>query len=265
MDQIFLRLGNRLLGSLPPAELSILEPHFREVDLPLGERLYRAGDPMEYVYFPQQGVISLVVMMADAPVEVAMIGREGLLGGAALFGVKRATTDARVQVRGKASRIPVARFRQAAEQSEMLRELVGRHEAAVAVQSQQSVACNALHSVEARVCRWLLEMRDRIDTDTMSLTQEFLAAMLGVQRTTVTAVARKLQSTSAIECRRGHIRITSREQIEGMACECYERVRQRTAQILPEARPATAPPRHPPMQPVMPVQRSAPSGTGAAN
>jgi CRP-like cAMP-binding protein len=263
MNQIFVRLGNRLLGSLAPSELSLLETHFRDVELLPGDHLYRAGDTMDYVYFPQYGVISLVVMMADAPVEVAMIGREGVLGGAALFGVKRASTDACVQVRGKASRVPVARLRQAAEQSETLRELVGRHEAAIAVQAQQSVACNALHAVEARVCRWLLEMRDRVDTDSLALTQEFLASMLGVQRTTVTAVARKLQAVGAIECRRGRIRIASRDQIEHMACECYERVRQRTAQILPEGRPAGSLTRQPPAPPLVAPHRAPVSETAA--
>jgi CRP-like cAMP-binding protein len=265
MDQLFFRTGNRLLASLPPADLSLLEPQFRDIDLLSGDRLYAAGDPMDYVYFPQHGVVSLVVMMADAPVEVAMIGREGLVGGGTAFGVKRATTDAIVQVRGRASRLPAARFRQAAEQSEALRELIGRYEAVTSVQAQQSVACNALHPVEARVCRWLLEMRDRTDTDTLALTQEFLASMLGVQRTTVTAVARKLQVAGAVECRRGHIRILSREQIERMACDCYERVRQRTAQILPEGRPAGSLTRQPPIPQVVPPYRVPAPGPGAAN
>jgi len=263
MDQLFVRSGNRLLASLPPSDLSLLEPHFRDVDLTPGDRLHRAGEPIEYVYFPQNGVISLVVTMEDAAVEVAMIGREGLLGGATGFGITRALIDAAVQVRGRASRIQVARFRQAAEQSEALRELIGRYEAVMAVQAQQSVACNALHAVEARVCRWLLEMRDRMDSDIMALTQEFLAAMLGVQRTTVTAVARKLQSSGAVECRRGHIRIVSREQIEGMACECYERVRQRTAQILPEVR-LIGGLAHPLMPPPMPARRPPAPGISTA-
>ena len=160
----------------------------------------------------------------------------------AAFSPRVSLSRAIVQVPGKASRIGVAPLADAVGRSPTLRSLIERHNDALFGHAIQSVACNALHSVEARFCRWLLSCRDRIDSDTINLTHEFLADMLGVQRTTVTAVAGALQAKGLIRYRRGVVDILDRPAIEAMACECYSAVRRIYETLLPEpfGAPATA-------------------------
>jgi len=233
MDQLVYRFRNRLLSSLPADELSLLERDLQPVDLPAADRVQRSGEPIEYIYFPHKGVVSLDVAMADGgAVNIALIGREGIVGGGSLR-VTRAATDATVQVSGTASRIGAKQFHQVMDQSSALRDLVARHDAATAVYVQQSAACIARYPVDARMCRCLLEIQDRIDNDTLPLTQEALAGMLAVQRTTVTLAARQLQD--AIQWRRGRIGIINRALMEDAVCECYGRIRRHVTQLLPES------------------------------
>jgi CRP-like cAMP-binding protein len=234
MDDVSSQAENEFLAALPLEDHALLAPHLRDVDLVPGTRLYRSGEPIEDVYFPHVGIISLTVG-ADRgfAVETAMIGPEGLVGGSYGLGIGYMLSDATVQIAGRASRMDAPRFRDALAQSENLRECVARADAALLAQAQQSVACNALHSVEARICRWFLEIDERIDTERFGLTQEFLSQMLGVRRTTVTLVLGKLQASGAIECRRGRVRILDRGSLENGSCDCFSRIRNLSAKFAP--------------------------------
>jgi len=236
MAQLTTRFDNRILSSLPLDELGLIEPHLRNFELVQGDRLQRSGDPAEYVYFPHAGVISLAVALADGnAIKVAMIGREGALIDGGTLTIKHAMVDATIPVPGKASRMDISQFGQAMSQCPTLRHLVARHDSMMAAQAQQSAACNARHSAEARICRCVLEISDRIDAETVPLTQSVLADMLGVQRTTITTAARTLQAAGAFECRRGTIRIHSRALLEQAVCECYGRLRHLRTQLFPDA------------------------------
>lgn len=225
---------NRLLKALPAEALALIEPQLAPVSMLRGDVLFEASDPIEHVYFPQSGVVSLVALMRDgASVEAATIGREGAVGILTDAGARHASTRGVVQIPGRARRIEVARFRAALERSPAIAELVDKYTEALLAQILQTVACNALHSVEQRFCRWLLTCRDRTGSDVVPLTQEAVAEMLGVQRTTVTAAARNLHDQGLIRYRRGLIECIDVAGLHGSACECYCVVRARFEQLLP--------------------------------
>ncbi|MGJ3263960.1 MAG: Crp/Fnr family transcriptional regulator [Salinarimonas sp.] len=225
---------NRLLKALPPEDFELLKPHLAPAALLRGDVLFDALDTIEHVYFPQSGVVSLVTLMRDgSSVEAGTIGREGAVGLITGSGTRQATTRGVVQIPGRARRIEVARFRAALERSAALRDLVDCYTEALLSQVLQTVACNALHSVEQRFCRWLLTCRDRTGSDVIPLTQEAVAEMLGVQRTTVTAAARALQNQGLIRYRRGLIECVDLPGLHETSCECYDVVRSRFQQLLP--------------------------------
>jgi len=237
MQRPYSALQNLLLASLPAEDQGLLAPHLVQIELERGRLLYDPGDRVEQVYFPHDGVISMMTLMeSGAAIESATIGREGALGISAAVSPRQSLVRAIVQTPTRAARINAVPLHEAWERSPRLRELVDRHGEALFGHAIQSVACNALHSVEARFCRWLLTCHDRISTDTVALTQEFLADMLGVQRTTVTAVARALQEKGAIRYRRGVVDIIDRPVLEALACECYGVIRRTYERLLPEAR-----------------------------
>jgi CRP-like cAMP-binding protein len=219
-------LQNSLLEALPEEDYALVAPHLVQVDLERGRLLYDPGDPIDHVYFPHDGVISLMTLMeSGAAIESATIGPEGALGLMAAVAPRQSLSRAIVQTPLTAARITAERLHEGWEKSPRLRDLVDRHTEALFGHAIQSVACNALHSVEARFCRWLLTCHDRISSDTVALTQEFLADMLGVQRTTVTAVARSLQAKGAIRYRRGVVDIIDRPVLQALTCECYGVIR----------------------------------------
>ncbi len=225
---------NRLLFALPPEDKALLTPHLSQVELEKGRLLYEPGDLIDQAYFPTDCVLSLMTLMDNgAAIESATIGREGALGLMAAVAPRQSLGRAIVQAPGSALRIAAAPLHEAWRRSASLREVVDRHNEALFGHAIQSVACNALHAVEARFCRWLLSCHDRIDTNTVCLTQEFLADMLGVQRTTVTAVAGSLQTKGVIRYRRGVVDILDRAGLEAMACECYGAVRRGYERLLP--------------------------------
>jgi CRP-like cAMP-binding protein len=230
--------GNRLLASLGPADLALLSPHLKDSQLQQGMVLQEAGDPTEQVYFPNSGMISLLaVMEAGNGVETATIGREGAVGVmAGLVGRSSATGRAVVQLEGVFSHIARAPFRNALGKSPEMRALISRYNDAQITLVYQVAGCNALHQVIARLCRWLLQTRDRSDSDILPLTHEFLSEMLGVQRTTVTMLARELQSLGLVIYRRGRIEIKDRPGLEKKACECYETGRRKIEGVFSEAR-----------------------------
>jgi CRP-like cAMP-binding protein len=218
-------LENNVLSALTPHETSLLLP-YHSVELRQGEYLHRSGERVEQVVFPRSGVISLIADASDGDaIEVAMIGHEGILGSSAFAGSGYAINSARVQVSGRAYSIPRARFLNAIDKSKRLGEHAARLDSALLAQAQQAAACNATHPAQARICRWLLEIRDRCNSDTVPLTQELLARMVAIQRTTVNLIVGRLQASEIIRCRRGKVYVLNATKLAQAACQCYERMR----------------------------------------
>jgi CRP-like cAMP-binding protein len=235
MQRLLPQVHNRLLACLSVEDQALIASQLVQIDLERGRLLYDPGDRIDHVYFPHDGVISLMTLMENgAAIESATIGCEGALGLMAAVAPRQSLSRAIVQTPTRAARIRADQLHDAWEKSPRIRDLVDRHNEALYGHAIQSVACNALHSVEARFCRWLLTCHDRISNNTVALTQEFLADMLGVQRTTVTAVARSLQAKSAIRYRRGVVDIIDRGVLEQLACECYGVIRRNYERLLPE-------------------------------
>jgi CRP-like cAMP-binding protein len=207
--------------------LRLLASDLKEKTFKQGVVLHEAGDPIEHVYFPQTGMISLVVVTQDGTsIEAATVGREGSVGIHAGLGRRLAFTRAISQIPSKCSYLPAERLRKVTENDGAVRDLIARYTELLLAESQQIAVCNAKHNAEARLCRWLLQTRDRIESETVPLTQEFLSEMLGVRRTTVTLVARALQAAGLIKYRRGVIHIEDAERLKGGACECYAAIDQ---------------------------------------
>jgi CRP-like cAMP-binding protein len=224
---------NRLLASLSAEVFSLLQPHLKPVDLNFADVLGDTGQPITSVYFPHSGIVSLVVELSvGSMIETAMVGRDGAANAASALDGKVSLNKAIVQVAGKASAIDAHQLSNIADGSKELRSLLIRHEQLLFAQAQQSAACNASHVVEARMCRWLLRMRDLTDGNDLSLTQEFLAQMMGVRRTSVSLVAGTLQKAGLISYRRGHIRILDVAGVADGACECYATVSAQYEQML---------------------------------
>lgn len=216
-------LDNKLLCSLPRDRMDLLAPHMVTKQLPQGQVLLEAGEEFDHVYFPHSGMLSLLVVLRDGKaIEVATVGREGVVGAMAGLGLYRSSVRIVVQLPMAATRIPATQFRKAADDSDAVRDLCIRYNEVLLLQARVTAACNAVHPVEARFCRWLLQSADRAESDTVQLTQEFLAEMLGVRRTSVTEVASHIQKLGPITYTRGVIRIIDRDALEGLACECYQ-------------------------------------------
>jgi CRP-like cAMP-binding protein len=208
-------------------------PELEKVALHQDAVLAQAGDQIEHVFFPDSGAISLMIDMANGQtVATAAVGREGGVGLLSVLGPSPSAITAIVRAAGTASRIPASRFHVAFNRSPAIRQVILIHVRAILVQFQLGVACNALHPVEARMARWLLDLRDRIDHDVLPLTQEALSQILGVRRTTVTLLMRKLRASGAIRSdRRGQIEV-DRSRLAAVACECHETMRHEVEQIF---------------------------------
>ncbi|MGE0117304.1 MAG: Crp/Fnr family transcriptional regulator [Dongiaceae bacterium] len=225
---------NRFLVALHPEDLRRIEPHLEEVRLDSGAILVDADEPITHAYFPHDAMVSLVSVMEDgSTAETATIGREGLTGFGGLLDRDTAFNRHVVQVPGQAARIEFMKMRHAIQGSGNLRHVLSCYTQALFAQTLQSVACNGLHSLEARCSRWLLMTHDRVGKDHFALTQEFLAEMLGVHRSTVTVTAQMLQQRGAIRYRRGVVSILDRRELENTACECYRTVRRAFERLLP--------------------------------
>jgi CRP-like cAMP-binding protein len=226
--------ANRFLAALEPDDFASLEPHLETAIQLRGTVLYEPGDPIRYTYFPHDTIVSLVDVLEDGRLaEVAMFGREGLFGLLSAFVSREAFGRYVVQVPGTASRISLDHMQEAIRTRPSLQRLVLAYNEALLAQAYHTVACNAVHPVEARCCRWLLSTHDRLDQDALPLTHEFLAEMLGVQRSTVSATLRSLQAGGLIEQRRGRIAVTDRKSLEQATCECYRKIRSRFERLLP--------------------------------
>ncbi len=225
-------LDNKLLASLPRDHFDRLLPHLSSVPLQQGVVLFEAGDEVDQIYFPHYGMLSLLAVLRDGKaIETATVGREGVVGAMAGLGLYKSLVRVVVQMPMACTRIAATHFRTVAARSDPVRNLCIRYNEVLLSQARVTAACNALHPIEARFCRWLLQSADRAASDTIGLTQEFLAEMLGVRRTSVTEVASKVQATGAITYSRGVIKILDRPALMRMSCECYETLLDQSAAL----------------------------------
>lgn len=218
--------NNMILASLSQADAAALKPHLKSVHLEQKRILYETGDTIDTVYFPTSSIVSIVVGLSTGEtIEAAMIGKDGVVGAAAGLDARLSMSRAVVQLSGDAVACEIRALKSTALQSNDLLSKLIRHEQTLFVQAQQSTACMAAHDVEARLCRWLLRARDLSHSDALNFTQEYLADMLGVRRTSVTLVAHTLQRAGFIKYSRGKIQLLDLAALNEAACECYEVVK----------------------------------------
>ncbi len=225
--------ANQFLASLSRADYARLAPWLKPIVLEQGTILCEPGDVVKQVYFPHTGMVSLLkVMRTGKAIETATIGHEGAIGIMAGFGAYTTLSRATVQLRLTGVQIAAARFRKAVHESAALQGLIAKHRELVLFQTQTTAACNALHLIEARFCRWVLQASDRSENGLLPLTQELLSQMLGVRRASVNEVANKLQAAGIIEYTHGSVKIVDRKRLKKLSCECYGTLLAETAKIL---------------------------------
>ena len=226
---------NRLLLALPPRNLKLLMPELEHIPCQRGQVLMDADSSLDHVFFPDSGVVSAVAVYSDGSViEMATIGREGCTGVQAIFGARISSVQLLVQIPGSAAKMSRAEFTRAMRSMPSFRNLMYAYIHAFLEQVMVSVACNGAHSLKERLARWLLMMRDRSDDDALSITQDMLAEMLGVQRPSITHAARELEHAGLIERGRRQVTILNRRDLKRASCECYSLVRTRLAFHLPK-------------------------------
>jgi CRP-like cAMP-binding protein len=224
---------NLLLEALPVAEQRALDPHLKHVECKQDELLFDIHEPIRDIYFPLDGVVSLVLpLLTGETIETAMVGRDGVIGAAAALNGRLSLSRAVVQIGGAFLRNPANTLKTLVQEHAQLRSLLGAHEQALFAQAQQAAACNATHVVESRLAKWLLRAADLRDSDELPLTQEYIAHMLGVRRTSVTMVARTLQQAGLIRYSRGKIKLLDVAGLKETACECYETVKMNYQALL---------------------------------
>jgi CRP-like cAMP-binding protein len=224
---------NRLLSILARKGEDGLLGMLHNVSLEFAQILYEENSPIDYVYFPSRAVVSATTVMSDGrEIEVATIGNEGMTGLTALVGAHTSPTRVLVQIPGEAFRLDAEALRKAATQDSSLRRLLHIYAHAFLTQISFSVACNGLHTLKRRCCRWLLITHDRVGSDKLRLTHEFLGIMLGVRRASITDVLKPLQRKQLIRSARGQIEILDRDGLEDIACECYQRVKDEFTRLL---------------------------------
>ncbi|MBD1934052.1 MULTISPECIES: Crp/Fnr family transcriptional regulator [Cyanophyceae] len=224
---------NRLLAALPDAEYQRLFPNLDQVSLSLKQVLQEVGEPIEYVYFPQNAIVSALTTMADGSmIEVGLVGNDGVTGMPAALGDNIATTTAMVQLAGAGMRMKASVLKTEFGRGGVLQSLLLRYIQAQHAFVTQSAACNRLHYLEGRLARWLLLVCDRVGSNELQLTHEFLAQMLGVRRAGVTEAAHTLQQSGLIRYTRGNVTILNREDLEAASCECYEIINGEYARLL---------------------------------
>ena len=216
--------SNKLLAELPPQDLQFLIPHFVTMKFAQGTILCEPGVDVDHLYFPLSGVVSLLVVMRDGKaIETGTVGCEGVVGPMSGIGPSKWQVRVIAQLPMLARKIASTEFRKAVSSSKAIADLCLRSNEGLLTQARIGAACNALHLIEARFCRWLLQTRDRV------LTHEFLAQILGVRRTTVTETSIKIEAAGAIVCSRGVIKIIDLEAVKALSCECYETLRRQTS------------------------------------
>ena len=229
--------GNRLLAGLRLGEAALLRAAAERVRPRMRQELYAQGGPMEYAYFPEGGVFSLLVDVAEGgTVEILTVGNEGMVGLPAVMGAVRSPTQALCQIAGWAVRIPMARLIEAAPPGGVLYGRLARYAEARLTSLSRSVGCNRLHSAQQRYARWVLLTQDRVGGDEFPITQEFLAQMLGVTRPTISLVGQELQGAGLIHYAQGRLTVDNRPGLEAVSCECYAVVRAAFEEMLGEPR-----------------------------
>ena len=225
-------IQNRLLATLPPGELARLSSNFEQIDLPLRKILPPARGSVGHAYFPQRGIVSLVRPMSDGSmVEVGIVGREGFVGLDVVLGGDMGGIQEMVQIAGSALAIPTAALLKEVDRCPIFAARLLRYGEAMLIQISQTAACNARHTIQERLARWLLMVRDRIDDDDIAISHELLSMMLGARRAGITVALGILKTAGLIANRRGKIRILDDEGLEAAACECYRIVREEVERL----------------------------------
>lgn len=220
-------VSNIILLSISDSDYSSLRPHLEYVSLPNHLVLHEAGGKLEFAYFPNRGLISLVVVMKDGKTaEAGIVGNEGFTGTLAAVGLSGGPLRAVVQITGDGFRVAVGALQHALESAPHLQLILSRYAAIRSMQVAQTAACNRLHDIEQRLARWLLMTQDRVDSGLLPITHDFLATMLGTDRPTVSLAAGVLQKKKLIEYTRGAVKIVNRKKLEDSACECYAVIQQ---------------------------------------
>lgn len=221
-------IANRILSSLPLAEYARILPDLKPVPLTFRASLHEPGEPMPYVYFPSQGVISMITVLASGDgVEIATVGNEGMTDLSVFLGLEESDARLLVQVPGAAMRMASTRFRRHVERNPVLRANLGYYAVSLFTLVAQSAACNRKHAMVDRCARWLLMTHDRVDDDSFPMTHVFLSEMLGVRRSSVSVAAEALQKKGLVAYRRGKVTVLDREGLEAASCECYRLIRER--------------------------------------
>jgi len=220
-------MENRLLAALPSEVKARLEPNLERVSLPFKEVLYKSRAVIEYVYFPINGVVSMLTTLEDGTLaEVGLVGNEGMVGLSVFLGIKATPFTEIVQVPGEAMRMRADVFKDSVNPDSPFHTLLLRYTYVLMLQIAQSAGCNSHHSVEERCCRWLLMTSDRVQSDQFPITHEFLSQMLGVRRASITVVAGMLQKAELIRYSRGQMTIKDRPGLEAVSCQCYQLVKE---------------------------------------
>jgi len=215
-------VSNRLLLSISDSDYGSLRPYLEYVDLPNHLVLHEAGGRLEFAYFPNRGLISLVVVMKDGKTaEAGIVGNEGFTGIPAAVGLSRSPLEAVVQITGDGFRVKAGALQNTLEFAPHLQSMLSRYVVVRGMQVAQTAACNRLHDIEQRLARWLLMTQDRVDSGLLPITHDFLATMLGTDRPTVSLAAGVLQRKGLVEYTRGAVKIVNRKKLEDSACECY--------------------------------------------
>jgi CRP-like cAMP-binding protein len=217
------QIRNLILSALPAEEFNQLSPDLELIRMELADIVHQPDEPIEYVYFPENSIISSVTYLADGTsVEAGITGKEGTTGVVIALGRTTSSRQANIQSAGDCFRIKANRFRAALERRGVLELLVRQFISSYLSQMSQIIACNSTHSIEERIARWLLMVQDRVETKELYLTQDFLSQMLGVHRPGVSMAAGKLKEAGIIDYQRGNITICNRTSLEEITCECYE-------------------------------------------
>jgi len=225
-------MKNKLLATLPPKEYKSLEPHLNPVTFTIGEVLFRPGENLQHAVFPTSTVISLLTELEDGGgMEVGLVGKEGMVGVSIVLGGTE-TKLGTAQAHGTALRIEAAKVREEFGKGGVFQSMLLRYTHTLISQISQSAVCNVRHPVEGRLARWLLMYHDRLERDEFEMTQQIMATMLGVRRSSVTEVAGKLQDMGFIQYQHGRLKITDRKGLEQFACECYPIVKEKIDELL---------------------------------
>lgn len=225
--------GNHLLATLSPGDIDKLRPHLQRIALPQGRTLHKAHAPIDHVYFPELGVVSLVKPLKDGTtIEVGLMGREGMTGAMVLIGADSTPLEAVAQMPGSAWRLPTSSLQETIDRHAEFRDALLRFARALLLQIYQSAACNGRHTLEQRLARWLLMVHDRVDSDELPLKHEFVAVLLGIRRAGVSVAFTGFKTAGLVAARHGCIVVLDRRGLETAACECYQAIIEQSQGLL---------------------------------